>query len=325
MHLCSYSEVLQYGCESLRKGEEARRAFATWSLPIRPPLVRQNATLGCVKEASNEQEADIGVTSTKKHDTIVGLNLKQSSGEPVYSVSMGSGQNFMLWCPTARYKGGRGQDNPQVRASDDVFWKGVSDNLHIETTTSDPWLWRRIVFTMATPFDVGDVDVTNYTTVALDADDVLPPTGQVPNNPASLTGIARYARTLEEMPVDQYTVIAEKIFEGLRTVDYMQFSTAKTDKTEIKVLYDRTRRLTSGNDSPIMRDYKHYIPLNKRMRYTSNESGSISQGNSQFAGDGTNGNMLHDVYILDYFEQLGTAPGFVNIEANSKVYWHERS
>nr|QJB18557.1 MAG: capsid protein [Genomoviridae sp.]QJB18591.1 MAG: capsid protein [Genomoviridae sp.] len=276
-----------------------------------------------VRPMSKKQILDL--TSTKKHDTIVGLNLKQSSGEPVYTVSMGSGQNFMLWCPTARFRGGRGQNNPQVRSSDDVFWKGVSDNLHIETTTSDPWLWRRIVFTMATPFDLGDVDVTNYTTVALDADDVLPPTGQVPNNPASLEGIARYARTLEELPVAQYEVVTDRIFEGVREVDYHGFSNAKTDKTEIHVLSDKTKRIVSGNDSPVMKDYKHYIPLNKRMRYTSTESGSITQGNSQFAGDGTFGNMLHDVYILDYFEQLGTAPGYVNISANSKVYWHERS
>ena len=39
---------------------------------------------------------------------MVGLNLKQASGEPVYAVTLDSTYNVMMWCPTFRGKGGRG-------------------------------------------------------------------------------------------------------------------------------------------------------------------------------------------------------------------------
>lgn len=57
--LCTYSNVLKYGCIS-RDKERARVAKegTTWSIPIRPSLKRQNATLGTIEEASNGKEGN---------------------------------------------------------------------------------------------------------------------------------------------------------------------------------------------------------------------------------------------------------------------------
>lgn len=255
---------------------------------------------------------------------MVGLNLKQVPGEANFGVTLSSTFNFMLWCPTARAKAGRGTDYHTNRSSDEVFWRGIRDSFKIQTTTSDPWLWRRIVFTKREFFDTTLVDYSNYVTGADDADLVLPPTGQIPPNVAALQGIRRYSRTLEELPVPQYTEITREIFQGVRFVDYSDFGTAKTNKTRINVISDRTRRITSGNDSPVMRNYKMWIPLNKRMVYAGRESGSIETLTSEFASGGTHGSFMNDVYILDFFEQLGAAPGAIDVSGSATAYWHER-
>ena len=68
----------------------------------------------------------IDITSTKKSDTMVGLNVTQSAGVRTYEAIMGNGYNMMLWCPTARYKAGMGTMSASARATDSVYWKGVS-------------------------------------------------------------------------------------------------------------------------------------------------------------------------------------------------------
>ena len=270
------------------------------------------------------RKAILDLTSVKKQDTMVGLNLKQSSGEPVYAVTLDSTYNVMMWCPTFRGKGGRGATYPQVRSQDEVFWRGISDVFHIETGSSDPWLWRRVVFTKKGGWDGSVVDFTNYVTYVAEIGDVLPETGAVPTNPAVLHGNERYSRPLESMPVAQYEVVFGNMFQGTRTVDFQSWMTAKIDKTKIHVMSDRKRRIVSGNDSPVMRDYKQWIPLNKRMRYPTNESGSITNASSGFACDGTYGNLLDDVYVVDLFEQLSAAPSDIIISGQATAYWHEK-
>lgn len=255
---------------------------------------------------------------------MVGLNLKQSSGEPVYSVVLSSTYNVMMWCPTFRAKAGRGATYPQNRSQDEVYWRGISDTFHIETGSSDPWQWRRIIFTKKGGWDGTLVDFTNYVTLTQEIDDVLPVTGAVPNNPASLHGNERYSRPLEEMPVAQYEVVFGQMFQGQRTVDFNGWMAAKIDKTKIHVLSDRIRRIVSGNDSPVMKEFKQWIPLNKRMRYSMGESGSITNQSSGFASDGTYGNLLDDVYVVDLFEQLASAPSDIVISGQATAYWHEK-
>lgn len=255
---------------------------------------------------------------------MVGLNLKQASGEPLYSVNLSGTYNVMMWCPTFRAKGGRGSSYPQVRSQDEVFWKGVSDTLHIETGSSDPWMWRRIVFTKKGGWDGTLVDFTNYVTRVNEIDSVLPVTGQVPPNPALLQGNDRYSRPLEALPVAQYEIVLSDMFQGRRSVDYQGWMAGKIDRSKIHVLSDRRRRIVSGNDSPVMREYKHWIPLNKRMRYGYHESGSITDATGGFASDGTYGNLLDDVYVVDLFEQLSAAPSDLVISGQATAYWHEK-
>jgi hypothetical protein len=267
----------------------------------------------------------LDLTSTKKHDTMMGLNVMQTPGTVQVGVSLGSTHNFMLWCPTARARGGQNNNSAAIRAQDDVYWKGISDHLHIESTTSDPWLWRRIIYTKKTNYALEEVNPSYYVAENMQMNLIPALTGSVPPNSGAVAAVYSYSRSLEELPVANYGIISERLFQGIRNIDYSSFSTAKVDKSQAHVLYDRTRRITSGNDSGVMRNYKQWIPLNKRMRYANLEEAALDSGDvGRFASDGTYGNWLDDVYILDYFEQSAAAPGSLNISGNATAFWHEK-
>lgn len=259
------------------------------------------------------------------------VGLTQSQGAVAYHVDILSADNFLLWCPTARERSGQGNGLPSTRSSNNVFWKGISDNFALESSTSDPWLWRRVVFQMRENFGATEVPPQYYTTVTGNIVEITgPSSGQIPEQQTNtvVRGIRSYFRTLEPLPVDNYTALAERIFQGVRYVDWTDYTTAKLDTTQIHVMSDRTRRITSGNDSPFLRRVKNYIPLNKRMVYPSTEFGaaetSITQQNDAFAAPGNYGDTLADVYIMDYFRQPNGAPATLTVTAQATAYWHER-
>lgn len=264
---------------------------------------------------------------------MVGLNQSQGGTDPRYYVELLSADNFLMWCPTARARGGQVNGLPSVRSQPEVFWKGFSDNYGIETTTSDPWLWRRITFTMHENFVN---DATNgippqyYLTETENLVDITGPSTQFPiyQQDTVTRGVNTTYRTLEPLPVTQYDLLVERMFQGVRYVDWTDYQTAKIDTSQVHVISDVTRRLTSGNDSPIIRTYKHYVPLNKTMQYASTEFGaaesSLSTLNDRFASGGTSGNKLNDVYVVDYFRQPSGAPATMRITAQATAYWHEK-
>lgn len=62
---CTYSDVTQYGCPTLREKEKAHKAFPSWSLPIRPTLRREEAFHAKAETPPNTQE-DTGDNVDKK-------------------------------------------------------------------------------------------------------------------------------------------------------------------------------------------------------------------------------------------------------------------
>lgn len=264
----------------------------------------------------------IDITSTKKSDTMVGLNVTQSAGVRTYEAIMGNGYNMMLWCPTARYKAGMGTMSASARATDSVFWKGVSEKIHIEADTSDPWMWRRIVFEYSGGWDVGDIPFQKYFATEQDIA-AIPPvagTGVDLTNPTGLVGVDRTNRPLEPLTATEVNFIYARIFQGQRYVDWLDPTTARVDRSELKVHSDRTRFLRSGNDARIYKNYNVYLPLNKTMSYNGQESGSL-ETSSALADKKS---PMKDVFILDLFAQGSLAPGNLSFRTTATAYWHEK-
>lgn len=264
----------------------------------------------------------IDIVSKKKSDTMVGLNTTLVPGERTYYAEFANGFNVMLWSPTARYKAGYGGDSESVRSADTVYWKGIAEKLHIESDTSDPWSWRRIVFEYQASFDVDDIPPDKYFAHEEDITGVNPTVTTLPDltNPTGLAGIERTNRPMEPLNTTEYQFLWNRIFKGQRFVDWLDPRTARVETREIKVHSDVTRMMKSGNDSAIYKDYSVFIPLNKTMSYNGEESGALETSGAYADQKSPLGN----VFIMDLFAQPSAAPATLSVAVTATAYWHEK-
>lgn len=236
-----------------------------------------------------------------------------------------STNNCSLYLITGRGRSDLGSDLPYNRGKQEVYWKGFSDNLLMQSTTSDPWKWRRIVFEVqAGGVSTGVPPLMYLGSGATDIDNMAPSTstGAQPVNPVSLAGVARYFRQMSFLTNTQMNGFLGGLFGGTVGLDFTQgnFITTRLDNQNIKIHSDVTRSITSGNDSGVFRSYKTYIPLNKTMRYAGNEVGNLQSATYYAAPNSP----LGDVYVCDLFTQLNAAPGSLQITGQARAYWHER-
>jgi len=233
--------------------------------------------------------------------------------------------NASLYSPTTRLRSDRGSNSMAVRTSKEVWWKGFKDTFVIQSATSDPWHWRRIVFAVNNGPNSTGIPAGNYLPyIAPDIPDV--PASTItpdPTNTANLAGVARTARKMYPLTVDQIQGFTGGLFKGTRGFDfdtgYGQLLTAAVDKENIRILSDKTRSITSGNDSGVMRKFKMYTPLNQKMVYADQESGTMLSNSSYAAPNSP----LGDVYVFDLFVQLQGAPGSLTVSGQGTAYWHE--
>lgn len=195
----------------------------------------------------------------------------------------------------------------------------------MQTIESEPWQWRRIVFTLKPLWDVEIIDFTNYVAMTQEIGGIIPDTTPIPANPGGIqNGLIRYSRSLEILPDDQLGVVLQDIIQGSAGVDWSDAMIAPLNRSAVTVLSDRKRSIRSGNDSGTMRDFKTWIPLNATMSYQSDETGSFDvQG--AFADGGANG--LDNVYVLDLFRKMASASGIparLRVTSTATAYWHER-
>ncbi|WGD01155.1 MAG: capsid protein [Genomoviridae sp.] len=257
------------------------------------------------------------ITSTKKNDTFpsMGTTVAGSADTSIPGIS-----GATLWCPTF-LEGTNKIVSPHIRNSQDVYWKGFSETFTMNTDTSDPFKWRRIVFQLEGGPNATGLPVQVYVAAKTDFDLEQPLAGSTafPTNPFPIDYVWRYRRAMVPMTDTEFGILSSGLFQGQSGIDYNDYLTARTDN-RIKVISDVTRHITSGNDSGIMKTYKFYTPLNKTMRYADAESGSTTAANGYAAMNSP----LNDVYVMDYYQQLPNAPNTLTIRSQAKIYWHEK-
>lgn len=279
------------------------------------------------------RKAILEITSEKKQDTMVGLNQNQSGGPvPAFEVDFGfegtvedpQTLSMMLWCPTSRAKAGRAQESKMARTADDCYYKGISEKIHISTSDSEPWQWRRIVFTKKNVFDADLLARSSYVKETEELEDIQLSTSAIPPNTSVVQqGLRRYSRNLDLLDGVERNYLVNEIVMGTFGVDWADIMIAPMNKYSIHVMSDVKRNLRSGNNAGIMKDYNMWIPLNKTMRYESGEAGSIDI-NTTFAGQDS---PLDDVYVLDIFRKSQTPDSVTSTATMSsvaKVYWHQK-
>lgn len=234
--------------------------------------------------------------------------------------------NASLYLYTGRVRSDKAGHDYAARQSKEVFWKGFRDQLVIQSDSSYPWEWRRIVFSVKGGPNATGLPAEIYIPeIQLDVSGENPVTGSgEPTNPAILLGVRRAGRKMVSMTPAQIQNFTNGLYKGVRTIDfdtgYGMLLTSALDKENVRIHSDVTRSIKSGNDAGVMRKFDIYQPLNKKMIYGDQESGSMLTNTTYAASNSP----LGDVYVFDLFVQLQGAPGAITVAGQGTAYWHEK-
>lgn len=220
-----------------------------------------------------------------------------------------------LWCPSARelreiFENDR-STVPSGREETTCYLVGLKEKISILTNSSQPWRWRRIVFTHKGPLPLGEQFEGS----------------RVYSTTTDVTGRDTYFRTLAPLPVTAKQPLVDYLFKGQGTgglgiQDWVDIITAPMDTTRIKTMHDRVTRIQSGNDSGVMRTYSRWHPVRKNIVYGDEEIGN-QMLSSFFSTNSRPG--IGDIYVLDIFTCLSTAASDqLSFTPTATWYWHEK-
>lgn len=262
----------------------------------------------------NSRRKILEITSVKKRDTMRiatfnGTNYTAASDIRGVRVTLpGASNNFYsgIWCPTYRMYDSTDKV-ATARNARNVYWKGLSEKIRIEAGSQAPIEFRRIVF--STP------DRILLSSSASSSDQ--PSIGVEPST-------NRYWRTTGDgaMNLDYLG----GVFEGSRTLDWLNPMTAKTDTKRIKVYSDKRYKISSGTTSPGVKEMKFYDGFNKSMTYDDDEVGGLmaTNGWAEYSRFGTQQNVYVLVLMMGVGNNATAQDSNAWIDYESTVYWHER-
>lgn len=246
----------------------------------------------------------LNISSKKKRNAAPPVNFNYQGLSPTTgSKVMGSDRvSFLLWRPTAL------ASYPDVeteasRNAQQVYWRGVKEQADLMTSSGAAWKWRRIIF------------------------EVKGLAAEVPNVVSNVETSNGYPRAIVELSGDPPAVIRNGlerlIFQGVAPSDWSNVFNAKVDTNRVKLHYDKTRHLQSGNDRGRFYSFKQWMPFNKNFTYDDEERGTVEKDVSSFAALGRSG--MGDVYVFDMFAcQLNDDIHKLSFNPQATMYWHER-
>lgn len=219
-----------------------------------------------------------------------------------------------LFSPSFRSAGSIvGPDQRELSASaaerhkSKCYMRGYKETVEFETNDSSSWLWRRIVFT-AVGWGEG---LAEYI--------------------AANVNERGYGRLMYNLRNGDHEVllgdIYDKLFEGRRTLDWVNPHTAKTDSRRVRVISDRLMTIQSPNSgSGRYRVLKRWYPVNKSIHYDDKEQGSGFKLSTGWASNAATGN-AGDLLVFDLFDAPAgsTADSTMGMGTSGTYYWHEGS
>ncbi|QCS35888.1 capsid protein [Capybara genomovirus 4] len=243
----------------------------------------------------------LNITSHKKRNNIPPVNFNYQGLNPVPGPKlMGSDRStYLLWRPTA-LTFDTDLTTDSARNAQTIFWRGIKEHAEIQTLGGAAWRWRRIIFSVkgiVFPGLSGNVETSNGFPRAM-----IEMSGDPP---------AQIRNGLEAL-----------LFQGQASNDWNNVFNARVDTNRVKLLYDKTRHLQSGNDRGKFFTFKQWIPLNKNMVYDDDERGKDESGQS-YASTGNKG--MGDVYFYDMFDCTTNDSIFqLAFNPQATLYWHEK-
>lgn len=263
----------------------------------------------------------LNVTSRKKRDTMLTWSNTTTSGASVTNSPgamyvSGNGYAFSIWMPTGRdlsqFSGPAGSVAQEaMRTATTCYMRGLAENIRVSTSSGLPWMWRRICFKWKGP--------QMYTVAGADS-----PTQPWTPYLESSNGYARewFNLSVNNQP-NTLNILNSYIFKGTQGVDWNDILIAPVDTRRVDLAYDKYRRVTSGNASGQLRDYKIWHPMNKNLVYNDDESGETEVTAFTSVQDKRG---MGDYYVLDIIVPGvgGTATDLLAISSTASLYWHEK-
>lgn len=264
----------------------------------------------------------LNITSRKKRDTMQSVtNTNPLNGASIGFQNNGGTVNgavgaIFVYCPTARdlsiFNGSAGAVGQEAaRTSTTCYMRGFSENIRVQTNSSQPWIWRRICIRFrGAQFQVAA-------------------TGDSPTQPyvpyfENSNGMNRlWMNQLVNNMGNSISLELGLLFKGTRSVDWNDPITAAVDTRRVDVSYDRTRILQSGNANGIIRDFPLWHPMNKNLVYDDDESGDV-ENTSFYSVQDKRG--MGDYYIIDFINggAGGNSTDLMTLNSTASLYWHEK-
>lgn len=264
-------------------------------------------------------------TSRKKRDTLLQYSntlattgASQTIAQGAAVVAGGSTALF-VFSPTCRDLTIGSDVNPDfdnTRTSSTVYNVGFKERLRYESSSSKPWLHRRICFTSRSK-----IWRTPYTSTT-GATQARSPYYEIGGGTA--VGFTRlWANMSVNNEASPIATIYEDIFQGKKDKDWSDVISAKFDTSYYDLKFDRTWILKPNNGSTILSNRSLYHPMNQNMVYDDEEDGGL-QGESFFASNSRVG--MGDYLVVDIFQPhaAAAATDLLKITSSSVMYWHEK-
>jgi len=221
---------------------------------------------------------------------------------------------FFIWCPTAQSLDVNSTvQNSASRSASTCYMKGLSEHVRIQTSSGIPWFHRRVCFTTR--------GISPFNTIATSDTSVFQPYSPYAD---TSNGIERLFFNTQSnvMPTTQAAMWGV-LFKGQNGRDWNDLITAPLDNSRVTIKYDKTWTMQSGNANGLVRERKLWHPMNKNLVYDDDESGDVENG-SYFSTESKAG--MGDYYVVDIIQagSGATSSDFLQINANSTLYWHEK-
>lgn len=253
------------------------------------------------------------VASVKKQDNM-------SNWVPDSSVNPGGAGQFtqqainptaipvgFLFCPTAR-EFEPTQNDLADRNAQTIYARGYREQTDLRLSGSQPYRWRRIVFSckgLPDKFLTQDPTFgTSYFSLQV--------------SPAG------YVRQSNVLPVNAFAIVNSVVFKGTISNDWISPMNAKTDTQKLTIHSDRSMVLNPGNQSGLFRNVKNWYPLNKNLTYSDDEAGT-SISTSRFSSP-YDRRTMGDLFIYDLFESISNVQDSqLLVRHQGTFYWHEKA
>lgn len=239
-----------------------------------------------------------GTAGTKGNN----LNLPVTPGNDV----TGQRINMLPFTCTARPSLSFQRYNEADRTATTCYMRGYHENVRLVLPDANEWVWRRICFTYRGP-NISSLGNAYY---------------------FDTTGVYRYAYDASDDSATQSQLYQQRmytiLFLGTYQQDWDDPMVAPLDGRRIGIKMDRIRYLKSGNDQPVEKIYKDWLPMNKNLTYDDDQNGP-TESSAPYSVSDKRG--MGDYYIIDLLRCTNPNAPAANklfFQPSGTLYWHEK-